>query len=84
MNRVEVTWLDAGCEHEHLDIERAPDITLMERMNVGYLLTDNDERVVLCFGTIQDHDHNATTTSDTLVIPRGDVKRITPLFPASG
>jgi len=79
MQIVEVTWLDAGCEHEDLDIERAKEINPMPRRNVGYLVEDNEDKLVVCFGIIEDKDKKNSCTSDTLVIPKSIVLNIKPL-----
>ncbi len=76
MKSVEVTWQDAGCERENLDFEQASKLHPVTRKNLGYLICDDDERVIICFGIIDDCDKKMSCTSDTLVIPKGDVQEL--------
>lgn len=79
MNIVEVFWLDAGLESLQLNKEDALLIKPLERTNVGYLLSDCDEKVILVFGIIEDRDKHGGVFDQTLVIPKGMVTKITTL-----
>ena len=69
-----VKWLDAGCESTQLNEASAKKVSPMPRENVGYLLEDNEEKVVVVFGIIADGDHRVY--DQTLVIPRGIVLEV--------
>lgn len=73
---VEIEWLDAACEHENLTVEEAEKINPVKRHNVGYLICENDEKVIISFGSVNDIDKEGFCYQDILVVPRGDVKKI--------
>ena len=73
---VEVTWLDAGFETTQMEMEQAKQLTPMVRKNTGYLLEESKSKIILCFGSIEDREHQKTIYDGTLVIPRGWVEKI--------
>lgn len=73
MKIVRVHWLDAGMESHNLSTDEAKGVKPMPRSNVGYLLEDTDEKVVICFGEIIDVNKNMSVWDCTLVIPKGVV-----------
>ncbi len=79
MKVVEVFWVDAGFENSHLSEEQVKAITPLPRHNVGYLMVDDGEKVILCFGYIEDREHNEGVWDGALVIPRGMVLNVKPL-----
>jgi len=79
MELVEVEWIDAGCETQNLSQEEALNLHGLTRRNVGYLLMDTEERVIICFGKIDDLDRHSGVLDTTLVIPRGIVRVVKPL-----
>ena len=77
MKKVLVRWLDAGMETCHLSLEEAKNVTPMPRENVGFLLDQTEEKLVLSFGFIQDNQHHGQTLWDaTLVIPSGFILEV--------
>lgn len=76
MKIVEVSWQDAACEHNELDLDKAPEINPIARKNVGYLVYQGEDKAIVCFGTVCDKDKNISCTSDTLVIPAHDIIEI--------
>ena len=73
MKIVRVAWLDAGMESHNLSTEEAKKVKPMPRYNVGYLLEETDEKIVICFGAIVDADKDMSVWDCTLVIPKGIV-----------
>lgn len=76
MRKVEVEWRDAGLESMHITEEEARKLTAMPRRNVGYLLEDNKENIVLVFGIIQDRERHGEVLDQVLIIPKGMVDEI--------
>ena len=73
---VRVKWLDAGCESLQLNEEDAKKTSPMPRENVGYLLADNEEKVVVAFGIVEDRDRHIKVYDQTLVVPKGMVLEV--------
>ena len=76
MEIVEVLWVDAGFENSHLSEEQVKAMSPMPRKNVGYLIVNNEEKLILCFGYIEDREHNQGVWDGALVIPKGLVKDV--------
>ena len=73
---VEVVWLDAGLESLQLSVGEAQGLTSMERRNVGYCIVNDEQKVILVFGFIEDRDRHGEACDQTLVIPRGLIKSV--------
>ena len=79
MDLVKVKWLDAAFENAGQHAEQALAIKPIPRYNVGMLLHEDSEKVLLVFGVV-DHGTPAEIVYDgVLVIPRGMVTEITRL-----
>ncbi len=76
MKIVEITWLDASMETGTIFLELAKTLSCVQRTNVGYIIEKNEEKVIFCFGTIYDKEHDKSGLCDTMVIPAGDVIKI--------
>ena len=76
MKLVEVSWLDAGFEATNMELEQAKQLTPKFRKNAGYLIEENDSKLILCFGFIEDREHQKTIYDGVLVIPRGWVEKV--------
>lgn len=76
MKRIEVKWLDAGCEFTNLTLEDAKSLCPMPRKNIGYLVCKDNKKLVMCFGFIEDEDKHQTVHDVTLVIPKGMITSI--------
>jgi hypothetical protein len=73
MNKVEVIWLDAMSDDGLIPIEQARKMLPAERSNVGYLLFQDNDRVVIAFGMM------GTDVDERMVFPACMVKAINPL-----
>ncbi len=77
MKIVMVEWIDAACEtHGQLSLEAVEALTPLSRRNVGYLVREDKDKIVLSFGDIADKDHQCSAYDVSLVIPRGTIKSI--------
>lgn len=77
MNLVEVEWLDAACENQlNLSAEDAQKLHPMARKNTGYLIYKDKEKLIMCFGYMEDVDRHSGIYETTLVIPRSVVTNI--------
>ena len=81
---VEVEWQDARSVYECFSLKDAvTKVQLSNRVSVGYLLVKDRERVLLA-GTYDPRDeHDEEGGADFTVIPRGWVKEIRELMPAT-
>ena len=73
---VEVDWLDAGCEIGNIPLEAVRELTPMPRKNVGYLVVDDKEKIIISSGWLGDNEHNTEAYENNLVIPAGMVVSI--------
>ncbi|HUV45568.1 MAG TPA: hypothetical protein VMW45_00660 [Dehalococcoidia bacterium] len=76
MKIVEVTWVDAVIENEHLEMEALSLLAPLVRHNVGYLFWQDEEKVVLTFGTINNLFKGVTGYDQASAIPMCMVKDI--------
>ena len=74
--KVEVTWEDAAFESEDLFEEVAKDLRPLVRSNVGYVVVDNADKLVISFGVIKDVDRDKEVCAAILVIPKRMIKDI--------
>ena len=77
---VEIIWLDAGLESMQLSIEEAKILKPMPRKNIGYLIHQDEDKVILAFGFIEDSEKYKSVCDQILILPIGIVKTIRPLF----
>ena len=73
---VEIIWIDAWSDEAHLKIEAIADFNPITRQNVGLLIENTGERVVITSGLIQNVFPGETLIDGILVIPRGMIKEI--------
>jgi len=71
MKKVEVFWVDAVMEDGYLNFGGASALLPIERSNVGYLVRDDERKVVICSGLVGEDK-----LDDTFVIPKGVVTSI--------
>ncbi|KKL78561.1 hypothetical protein LCGC14_2023640 [marine sediment metagenome] len=76
MKLVEVSWLDAGCEHSSMPLEGVIRLVPMPRSNVGYLVYSGKDKVIISFGKIEDSNIDHVAYEDNLVIPKSMVLNI--------
>ena len=79
MRRVEVHWRDAAFENAGQHRTEALAISPIERYNVGLLLHEDQEKVLLVFGVISHGAPDDAVYDGILVIPRGMVTSIVDL-----
>ena len=77
---VEVIWEDAGLESLQLTIEEALTLKPMLRKNIGYLIHQDEDKIILVFGFVEDSDRHKSVCDQILVLPIGIVRTIRPLF----
>ena len=73
---VELEWVDAQSELDHMDADRVKSFELVRRKTVGYFILRNKEKVVITFGLIEFRDGNALLDG-AFAFPRGCVKKVT-------
>ncbi|MFA5054025.1 MAG: hypothetical protein WC565_08190 [Parcubacteria group bacterium] len=76
MQVVQVDWLDAAGESQHIPPEEAATLQPLLRVNVGFLLDERDDAIVMCAGIIQDQDSQCTGCEGTVVIPKGMIQQV--------
>ena len=52
MEIVEVIWVDAGSIPRYVSEESSLNMTAVERCNVGYLIKEDEENIVIIYGQI--------------------------------
>lgn len=61
---INITWLDAAQMHERIREEDFDSyVGLSKNQNIGWILNENEDRVILCFGTC------STGEFDIMAIP---------------
>ena len=68
---IQVDWLDAAGEAQHIPPEDAATLQPLLRANVGFLLDEREDAIILCAGVILDQDNQCMGCEGTVVIPRG-------------
>lgn len=76
MRKVEVIWLDATIEEAHIPLEVAMEIKPLERRNIGYCISQDDDVVRLTFGMIENFHKEQMACDMVLVIPKVFIKEI--------
>ena len=71
MQPIQVDWLDAAGEAQHIPPEDAATLQPLLRANVGFLLDEREDAIVLCAGVILDQDSQCMGCEGTVVIPKG-------------
>lgn len=81
---VEVEWTDARSVYEQFPLTTAIEkCTLVQRVTVGYVVLKDRERLLLAHTYDPPNEHEAEGGADFTVIPRGWVKEIRELQPAT-
>ena len=81
MRKVEVTWLDAWSSSDDAPIEAIQGLKPITRRNLGYLLSEDDEGIILAAGIsekaiIGEDIKRKDTFSDRILIPWGVIEGI--------
>ena len=81
MRIVEVTWLDAWSEQDDVTIEALEGLKPIVRRNVGYLVRETEEEIILAAGVSEktakgDPLNPKDTLTERLLIPRGVIQQI--------
>lgn len=76
MQKVEVVWLDAATEEAHIPLEEALKLTPIERSNVGYLLVEDNDRILLAYGILNNMFKGLTAYDYSMEIPKGMIVKI--------
>lgn len=76
VKKVTVHWIDAALEDGDLSPDAAQDLLPLIRESTGYLVEDNAEKVVICFGLIQNPMNELLAYDKPMVIPRAMVSEI--------
>ncbi len=78
MDLVVVRWMDTVFEDTGQHIQEAVKTAPVPRVNVGYLLRDGKEKVVLCFGLVE-KDGEGPWCDGIMAIPKGMIVSVTRL-----
>ena len=73
---VEVTWLDAWSDEAHLEEGALVGLAPIDRRNVGFLMRDDEAKVIITQGIINNLFAGKTFMDGIVVIPRGMIKAI--------
>ncbi len=76
MKPVQVDWVDAAGEAQHIPPETAAVLQPLLRVNLGFLLDEREDAVVICAGLINDQDNKCVGCEGTVVIPKGMVLEV--------
>ena len=82
MKIIEVSWLDAWSESDDSVIEAIADAKPITRHNIGYVLRQTDEVIILAAGISEkaashpDTGHKKDTFSDKILIPCCSIQQI--------
>ena len=74
MKIVEVIWQDASIEESHQPLDS--DVKPLERIQVGYLLEDNDEYIVLTYGLIKNFHKGEDACDMKFALPKSMITEI--------
>ena len=73
---VQIDWLDAAGESQHIAPEEAATLQPLLRVNLGFVLDDREDAIVICAGLINDPDNQCIGCDGTTVIPRGMIREV--------
>ena len=76
MDRVEIIWVDAVLEEGHLPIAVASEIKPIKRKNIGYCISDNDDGILITFGTLENFYKGLIAHDMVMYIPRGAIESV--------
>ena len=76
---VEITWVDACEDDGHIEIEGVKQIRPLERRNVGYIIDQNDEFVIIGWGVIHNFFKGLDACSNVFAIPKAMITKWTRL-----
>ena len=76
MAKVEITWLDAWSDEAHLEMDAPTNLAAVERQNIGYLIKDDEDKVIITQGTINNFFHEKVFVDGFVIIPRGVIQRV--------
>lgn len=80
---VKVVWKDITHLTKARDKEEAVNHNLIEYVNLGYLIYQDKNKIVMCASKIENFDSSVFLSDDTLrdimIIPKGMIKSITKL-----
>jgi len=65
---IEVTWIDAWLDGEHLPLSAVEKAKPIERRNTGYLLKEDANCIVMTFGFIGDNECDMLFTLPKIMI----------------
>ena len=76
---VEITWVDACEDDGHIELEGIKQILPLERRNVGYVIDQTDEFVIIAWGIIHNFYKGLDAGSGVFAIPKLMIKKWTRL-----
>ena len=79
MTKVEVTWLDAWSDGAYLDWDAVRDVEAATRTNVGYVMRDDAEVIVITPGIVHNLFEDRVQVEGIHVIPKCMVQEINEL-----
>lgn len=65
---VEIKWYDAWTDFKDIKVARAKNLKPILRTTVGWLVSENDECIILCTDYF---DNDETTINTPIIIPTG-------------
>lgn len=69
-----ITWLDAAQMHERIREEDFEIYNgLSKNFNIGWIINENDTRIILCFGTCSTGEYDIMAIPTNAVIERIDL-----------
>jgi hypothetical protein len=79
LERVEIIWFDAWFQPSEMTYEEAEDLGIITRQNIGYLLKQDSDAVILASGKLEKIPGGQDSFCDFVIIPTSVVAKIIPL-----
>lgn len=76
MDIIEVIWLDTCTEEADIPKSAVELVLPLVRRNIGYCLKEDEGKIVICSGVIENIYKNDDAYQYTTAIPRGTIKEI--------
>ena len=76
MKIVKVIWFDAWGDDAQLVVDAVTDFEPIERRNVGYLIKDDEDKIILTQGIVENPYLEGLRIDGCVVIPKGMIKPV--------
>ena len=73
---VEITWIDAWGDDAHFEIDALTNLVPVERYNAGFLIMEDENKVIITPGLVNNLFQGKLLVDGFMVIPWGMIKQI--------